>query len=339
MTKNLCKDLRDCSIFFPCSYFITGFSKSSQIQQCQNDFVFNENSQECVKPTTREDFQCLLVSNKASLRSNIELTQASSIKPDFVTKSPISNELITVFEQSFGASPVSNRINLVRKKSSLRQFKKHENSIVPKMYSSLKKKKNVEEEYEYEGDENDEDTEERTTVEDKSQPDYKRMCIVTDWSQFRKGKGQFKFEYINIHLCNHIIFSTVVVSESEEAEDEEEQGENYIIKTVQHNDLDLFAKLASFKARKSNLKLILRIGDDNGRLYSKLSKKADTRSNFIKNTLDFIKEHNFDGIEIDWKWPCGQSGSSNDKQNLPLLLKVYFFKFNLFRQKRLIKKL
>ena len=101
MTKNLCKDLRDCSIYFPCSYFITGFSKSSQIQQCQNDFVFNENSQECVKPTTREDFQCLLMSNKASLRSNIDLTQASPIKPDFVTKSPISNELITVFEQSF----------------------------------------------------------------------------------------------------------------------------------------------------------------------------------------------------------------------------------------------
>jgi hypothetical protein len=324
MTKNFCKDLRDCSIYFPCSYFITGFSSSPQIQQCQTDFVFDENKQMCVKPQSRDDFQCLLASNKVSLRSNINATQTTTIKSNIVTHSTLANELITIYEQSFGASPVSNRISLIRKKSPMRSFKKYENNFTPKMHSSLKKKKNVDEEYEYEGEEN--GVEENEESEDPNQPDYKRMCIVTDWAQYRKGKGQFKFEYINIHLCNHIIFSTVVVSESEESDEEDEQNEEYIIKTVQHNDLDLFAKLASFKARKPDLKLILRIGDDNGRLYSKLSKKTETRSNFIKNTLAFIKEHNFDGIEIDWKWPCGQSGSSSDKQNLPLLLKVIFFK-------------
>ena len=324
MTKNFCKDLRDCSIYFPCSYFITGFSNSPQIQQCQTNFVFDENKQMCVKPQSRDDFQCLLASNKVSLRSNINATKTSTIKSNIVTHSTLPNELITFYEQSFGASPVSNRISLIRKKSSLRSFKKLENNFNPKMHSSVKKKKNVDDEYEYEGEEN--GVEENEESEDPNQPDYKRMCIVTDWAQFRKGKGQFNFEYINIHLCNHIIFSTAVVSESEESDEEDEQSEEYIIKTVQHNDLDLFAKLASFKARKPDLKLILRIGDDNGRLYSKLSKKTETRSNFIKNTLDFIREHNFDGIEIDWKWPCGQSGSSNDKQNLPLLLKVIFYK-------------
>ena len=325
MTKNFCKDLRDCSIYFPCSYFITGFSSSPQIKQCQTNFVFDENKQMCVKPQSRDDFQCLLALNKVSFRSNINATQTSTFKSSIVTHSTLPNELITIYEKSFGASPVSNRISLIRKKSSLRSFKKLENNFTPKMHSSLKKKKNVDDEYEYEGEEN--NVEENEESDDPNQPDYKRMCIVTDWAQFRKGKGQFKFEYINIHLCNHIIFSTAVVSESEESDEEDEQSEEYIIKTVQHNDLDLFAKLASFKARKPDLKLILRIGDDNGRLYSKLSKKTETRSNFIKNALAFIKEHNFDGIEIDWKWPCGQSGSSNDKQNLPLLLKVIFYKF------------
>lgn len=41
------------------------------------------------------------------------------------------------------------------------------------------------------------------------------------------------------------------------------------------------------KNRKSNLKTILRITDDNGRLYSRLSKKKDTRASFIQNTLEY----------------------------------------------------
>ena len=325
MEKNLCKDLRDCSIYFPCAYFFTGIIESLQIQQCPADFVFDENKQECAQPTTREDFQCLLMSNRVA---NVAHSTTTSQPFSSHAQSTLSNELITIYEKSFGASSVSNK-SLMKKINFPRDSKKQ--------YSSLKIKKNVEDEYEDEYEEasetvdkkkvqekNNEEIEdeeqESATVDDPNAPEYKRMCIVTDWSQFRKGKGQFKFEYINIHLCNHIIFSTVVVSESEEAEEDEE----YIIKTVQHNDLNLFAQLASFKARKPELKLILRIGDENGRIFSKLSKNAEARSKFVTHTIDFIKEHNFDGVELDWKWPCGQSGSSNDKQNLPLLLKVTF---------------
>lgn len=60
----------------------------------------------------------------------------------------------------------------------------------------------------------------------------------------------------------------------------------YILKPVQHNDFDLYSKLSSFKSRKPDLKLILRITDDNGRLYSKLSKKPETRGGFTENCLE-----------------------------------------------------
>ena len=43
----------------------------------------------------------------------------------------------------------------------------------------------------------------------------------------------------------------------------------------------------------------------------------------LKNSIfSFIETHKFDGIEIDWKWPAGPSGSPNDKQNFATLLKV-----------------
>ena len=40
------------------------------------------------------------------------------------------------------------------------------------------------------------------------------------------------------------------------------------------------------KSRKPTLKTILRITDDNGRLYSRLSKNRETRASFIEHTLE-----------------------------------------------------
>lgn len=44
--------------------------------------------------------------------------------------------------------------------------------------------------------------------------------MLTERSQFRSGKAKFLFDYINIHLCNHVIFSSVIISEHEEDEAE-----------------------------------------------------------------------------------------------------------------------
>ena len=71
---------------------------------------------------------------------------------------------------------------------------------------------------------------------EKSADKYKRMCIVTNWSQFRPGRGRFQFELINVDLCNYIIFSSIVVIESESTEAEYNDEEEYILKPVQHND-------------------------------------------------------------------------------------------------------
>ena len=43
--------------------------------------------------------------------------------------------------------------------------------------------------------------------------------------------------------------------------------------------------------------------------------------------IRFIETHDFDGIEIDWKWPGGSSGNPNDRQNFALLLKDFRAKF------------
>jgi hypothetical protein len=42
---------------------------------------------------------------------------------------------------------------------------------------------------------------------------YERICVVTNWSQFRVGKAKFTFNKIDTSLCNIILFSSAEVFE------------------------------------------------------------------------------------------------------------------------------
>lgn len=148
---------------------------------------------------------------------------------------------------------------------------------------------------------------------------YKRMCVVTNWSQFRPGRGRFSFDFIDSSLCNYVIYASVKVVEAEYDYDDSEEFE---IQAVQHNEMDLYNRLRALKKQNPSLKLILRITDENGRIYSKLSKSFDTRLNFCQNLLEYLEENGFDGAEIEWRWPAGPSGVPADKENFILLLKV-----------------
>lgn len=148
---------------------------------------------------------------------------------------------------------------------------------------------------------------------------YKRMCVVTNWSQFRPGRGRFSFDFIDSTLCNHVIYASVKVAEADYDYDDSEEFE---IQAVQHNEMDLYNKLKALKKQNPSLKLVLRVTDENGRIYSKLSKSFDTRLNFCQNLLEYLKDNGFDGAEIEWRWPAGPSGIPADKENLILLLKV-----------------
>lgn len=161
-------------------------------------------------------------------------------------------------------------------------------------------------------------TENIEEFKDDDNSKYKRICVVTNWSQFRPGRGSFRYDHININLCNYLIFSAAAIVEENSMISDE-----FKLHHIQHNDQDLYAKLVSFKEKKSSLKIILRITDDNGRLFSKLSKKQESRRNFVKNTLDYANEFEFDGVDLDWQYPGGPSGSPHDKQNLISLLNEF----------------
>jgi hypothetical protein len=117
-----------------------------------------------------------------------------------------------------------------RRESRRKALKKLEQVEEDEEVAKQDRKEKADTNKENESENENENEEEISDVTDDDQ--YRRMCLITNWSQFRGGRGRFQFEYINIHLCNHIIFSSVIIAEAEDTEDEE-----YVLKSVQHNDI------------------------------------------------------------------------------------------------------
>ena len=100
-------------------------------------------------------------------------------------------------------------------------------------------------------------------------------------------------------MCTHINYAFAYVTD-----------EGSSIKTHQWNDLTLYAEITGLKSKNPNLKVLLSVGGwTHGTGGFSLAAKTDaSRRIFAKNTLNFIKANNFDGIDIDWEYPGGSSG-------------------------------
>lgn len=95
-----------------------------------------------------------------------------------------------------------------------------------------------------------------------------------------------------------------------------------------HIDADNFRALNELKEENPQLKTLISVGgwSWSGR-FSNAALTEELRKAFAESCLDFILEHGFDGIDLDWEYPVGGGMPGNisrpvDKQNFTLLLKT-----------------
>ncbi len=100
------------------------------------------------------------------------------------------------------------------------------------------------------------------------------------------------------------------------------------------NDRRNFAGIRSLKKKNSRLKTLISIGGwDYSTYFSDIASTDARRETFAQSCLDFILEHGFDGIDLDWEYPVsgGLAGNTNrpqDKRNFTLLLETIRKKLN-----------
>lgn len=148
---------------------------------------------------------------------------------------------------------------------------------------------------------------------------FKVICYFTNWAWYRQSGGKYLPSDIDSDLCTHVIYGFAVLD-----------TDQLVIKP--HDswaDLDnkFYEKVTALK--KKGVKVTLAIGgwnDSAGNKYSRLANSPQAREKFIAHVVNFILEHNFDGLDLDWEYPkCWQvdckQGPVSDKQAFADLVK------------------
>ncbi|XP_010829152.1 PREDICTED: chitinase-3-like protein 2 [Bison bison bison] len=121
---------------------------------------------------------------------------------------------------------------------------------------------------------------------------YKLVCYFTNWSQDRQEPGKFTLESTDPFLCSHLIYSFASISNNK-----------VIIKDK--NEAKLYQTINSLKTKNPKLKILLSIG---GYLFGSkgfhpVVESSSSTLKFVNSVILFLRNHNFDGLDISWIYP------------------------------------
>ncbi|CAM1298530.1 Cht6 (predicted) [Pycnogonum litorale] len=122
--------------------------------------------------------------------------------------------------------------------------------------------------------------------------EYRRVCRYSNSNNAKYTTEQLKKET----SCTHIIYTYAKLNEE------------YLIEySDKEQDIDLGGYKTVTDLKSTERKVLLSIGaldDSEGRKFSQLVMYQTRIQNFIKRAIKFLKEHNFDGLDIDWRYPA-----------------------------------
>ena len=153
----------------------------------------------------------------------------------------------------------------------------------------------------------------------------KVVCYFTNWAWYRNGKGKYLPDHIDPALCTHINYGFAVLD-----------SQNLVMKphdTWADLDNKFYQKVTALK--KCGIKVLIALGgwnDSAGDKYSRMVRTAASRKKFVDHAYNFVQEHNFDGLDLDWEYPkCWQvnceKGPDSDKENFASLVRELRAKF------------
>jgi len=145
--------------------------------------------------------------------------------------------------------------------------------------------------------------------------DRKVVCYYANWAVYRKGDAKFTPQNINPYLCTHLIYAFGGLGRDDS-----------IVPFDEYQDIEKggYGRFAALKTYNKDLKTLLAIGgwNEGSRRFSPLVADPDRRQVFIKSAIRFLRQYNFDGVDLDWEYPTQrQGGRPQDKHNYAILIK------------------
>ncbi|XP_043270406.1 serine-rich adhesin for platelets-like [Venturia canescens] len=137
----------------------------------------------------------------------------------------------------------------------------------------------------------------------------KVVCYYTNWSVYRPGTAKFSPQNINPYLCTHLIYAFGGFTK-----------ENTLKPFDKYQDIEKggYAKFTGLKTYNKDLKTMVAIGgwNEGSSRFSPMVADPQRRKEFVKNTVKFLRQNHFDGLDLDWEYPAFRDGGKpRDKNN------------------------
>lgn len=86
---------------------------------------------------------------------------------------------------------------------------------------------------------------------------------------------------------------------------------------------DGFGRFVGLSKQSPGTKAMVAIGgwNEGSTKFSQVVGNSGTRSRFVENAVNFLKQYNFDGLDIDWEYPNQRGGQPSDRENFVALLR------------------
>ncbi|XP_049826506.1 chitotriosidase-1-like [Aethina tumida] len=142
-----------------------------------------------------------------------------------------------------------------------------------------------------------------------------KVCYFTSWTVYRPGNGKFNVSNIDPTLCTHIIYGFLGLSWDYKVQ---------ILDDWELDGLEELQHLLALRDKNPGLKVLASMGgwNEGSGKYSDMASDPQKRSTLVADVVSWMKQHGFDGFDLDWEYPGQRDGSrpDTDPANFVLLL-------------------
>lgn len=118
----------------------------------------------------------------------------------------------------------------------------------------------------------------------------------TNWPQYRAAPYTYKPAQLKpiVGKLDHIMYAFAKFDDS------------FNLQPVEYDDDTMMKAVIAYKQQNSDLKVLLSVGGWTfpSAMFSKMASTKDNRAAFIKSLQAYLTKYGFDGVDLDWEYPC-----------------------------------